>query len=353
MKLWSVVENDKPLECIERADPVPVGSEILLQVTYCGVCHSDLHFVHGVFDLGGGQKLRITDRGVKLPCAPGHEIVGRVVAMGPDATGVAIGDERVVYPWMGCRACAMCLSDRENMCYKSNSLGIVRDGGFGSHVVVPDASYLFDYGNLDPALAATLACSGLTVYSAIRKAMPLDPDRSVLIVGAGGLGMVAISLLHALGHRKIIVADVSDEKRQAAIDAGATLAIDNGAANAVQTIVDAAGGPLQAAIDFVNMGATVGVALECLDKGGRLVLVGVGGGDYQLSLAGLIFRPRSIIGTITGSRQELREVIALAQSGQFEPPPVTRMPKACANEALDRLKEGKVIGRLVLEETTS
>ena len=91
-------------------------------------------------------------------------------------------------------------------------------------------------------------------------------------------------------------------------------------------------------------------ALESLDKGGRLVLVGVGGGDYQLSLAGLIFRPRSIIGTITGSRQELREVIALAQSGKFAPPPVTRMPKACANEALDRLKEGKVIGRLVLEE---
>lgn len=350
MKLWSVVENDKPLECIERPTPVPTGSEILLEVTHCGVCHSDIHFQHGEFDLGGGNKLRIVDRGVKLPCAPGHEIVGKVVAMGPEASGVAIGDRRIIYPWMGCRKCDKCLSDHENMCLTPSSLGTIRDGGFGSHVVVPDASYLFDYGNLDPAFASTLACSGLTVYSAIRKAMPLDPDRPVLVVGAGGLGMVAIALLKALGQRQIIAADVSAEKRQAALDAGATLAIDNGGPNAVQEIVAAAGGPLQAAIDFVNVAATFGTALESLDKGGRLIIVGVGGGDYQLSLAGLIFRPRSIIGTITGSRKELREVIELAQSGKMSPPPVRCMPKDSANEALDLLRDGKVIGRLVLAD---
>ena len=350
MKLWSVVENGKPLQCLERETPVPEGQEILLEVTHCGVCHSDLHFQHGSFDLGRGQVLRITDRGVKLPCAPGHEIVGRVVAMGPDATGATIGDHRIIYPWMGCGTCEMCRSDRENMCYQSRSLGIIRDGGFGSHVVVPNDSYLFDFGALDPALASTLACSGLTVYSAIRKAMPLNPDKPVLIVGAGGLGMVAIALLKALGQRRILVADISAEKREAALAAGAESVFDNSADDAIATIIAAAGGPLQAAIDLVNMGPTIHVALETLEKGGRLVVVGVGGGDYLLSLAGLVFRPRSIIGTVTGSRQELREVVALAQSGKFTPPPVTRMPKDSANEALNLLEHGKVIGRLVLSE---
>ena len=168
MKRWAVVANDQPLELLESPDPVPKGAEVLLEVMHCGVCHSDLHFVHGSFDLGGGQVLKITDRGVQLPCAPGHEIVGRVMALGPDATGVAVGDERVVYPWIGCGRCELCLSDRENLCYQSNSLGVIRDGGFGSHVILPNSSYLFDFAGVDPALASTFACSGLTVSSAIK-----------------------------------------------------------------------------------------------------------------------------------------------------------------------------------------
>ncbi|MEZ5688309.1 MAG: alcohol dehydrogenase catalytic domain-containing protein [Caenibius sp.] len=159
MKLWSVVENNKPLQCIERPDPVPTGKQVLIEVTHCGVCHSDLHFVHGEFDLGGGQVLKITDRGVTLPCAPGHEIVGRVAALGPGATGVAVGDERIVYPWVGCGTCELCLSDNENLCYQPRGIGVIQDGGFGSHLIVPDASYLFPFGDIDPAVAATFACS--------------------------------------------------------------------------------------------------------------------------------------------------------------------------------------------------
>lgn len=321
-----------------------------MRVSHCGVCHSDLHFVHGEFDLGGGKKLKITDRGVKLPCAPGHEIVGRVVAKGPDASGVEIGDERIVYPWIGCGECDLCRSDNENLCYSPRGLGVIQNGGFGSHVLLPNETYLFAFDGIDPALAATFPCSGLTVYSAIAKAMPLDSAKPVLVVGAGGLGMVAIRMLHALGIDKVIVADLGADKRAAALGAGAIAAIDNGAADALERIAEAGGGLLQAAFDFVNVGATFSLALESLGKRGRLVVVGVGGGDFPLSLASLIFRPRSIIGTITGSRQELREVIALAQSGKFVPLPVTRMPKDEVNAALDRLEHGQVIGRIVLEE---
>lgn len=350
MKLWAVVENDKPLVCLERPDPVPVGSEVLVRVTHCGVCHSDLHFVHGAFDLGGGKTLKITERGVKLPCAPGHEIVGTVVAMGPDASGVEIGDERIVYPWIGCGHCELCRSDNENLCYTPRGLGVIQDGGFGTHVIVPNSTYLFAFDGIDPALAATFSCSGLTVYSAIQKAMPLDPAKAVLVVGAGGLGLVAVRMLRALGFEKVIVADLNAEKRTAALDAGAVAAIDNTAGDALEQIAEAGGGLLQAAFDFVNVGPTVALALETLGKQGKLVLVGVGGGDMPLSLAGMIFRPRTIMGTITGSRQHLSEVIALAQSGRFAPFAVTRMPKDSANEALELLEAGKVVGRIVLED---
>lgn len=352
MKRWSVVQNGQPLRCLELPDPKPTGAEILLEVTHCGVCHSDLHFQKGSFDMGGGRVMKITDRGVKLPCAPGHEIVGRVAALGPDARDAKVGDKRIVYPWMGCGSCELCLSDRENLCYKPNSLGVIRDGGFGTHVIVPNSSYLVDYGTIDPALASTFACSGTTVYSAIRKLTPLEAGKPILLVGAGGLGLAAIAVLRALDHKKIIVADISAEKRVAAMKAGATHAIDSSGDKdeVIANIVDVAGGLLPAAIDFVNVNQTVAVALECLGKGGKLVLVGVGGGDFNLSLAGMIFRPRSIIGSITGSREDLRAVVALAQSGKLASVPVTRMPKDSANEALELLQSGSVIGRLVLEE---
>ena len=349
MRRWSVVEHGMPLQEITTPDPVPLNSEILLEVSHCGVCHSDLHFLKGEFDLGSGQTLKITDRGAKLPCAPGHEIVGRVVATGPDATGARIGDHRIIYPWMGCGTCELCSTDQENLCYQSRSIGTIQDGGFGSHLIVPNASYLFAFDGIDPALASTFACSGLTVYSAIRKLQPLPPTKPVLLVGAGGLGLAAIAMLRALGHQRIFSADIQAEKRKGALAAGAEKAFDPSAPDAVSEITAAAGGPLAFAIDFVNLRSTVTMAMECLAKNGKLVLVGVGGGDYSLSLAGMIFRPRSIIGTITGSRQDLRDVIALTQSGKLAPVPITCMPKDSANEALDRLHLGHVHGRLVLE----
>jgi alcohol dehydrogenase, propanol-preferring len=348
MRRWSVVENHKPLEAIEYPTPQPEGEEILMEVTHCGVCHSDLHFVKGEFDMGSGQIMKMVERGVTLPCAPGHEIVGRVAALGPDAKGAKIGDHRIIYPWMGCRECELCLSDQENLCLQSRSLGMIRDGGFGSHVVIPNGSYLFAFDGIDPALASTFACSGLTVYSAIRKLDP-KPGGAILIVGAGGLGHAAMATLQALGEYRMLVADIDPAKREAALAAGAEQAFDPADGDVIAQITQAAGGPLLYALDFVNNRRTVDLALNCLSKTGKLVLVGVGGGDYPLSLAGMILKPRVIAGSITGSRQDLRDVIALAQSGKLAPVPIRCLPKDSVNEALDLLEEGKVTGRLVLE----
>ena len=348
MKAWAVTRNEQPLECIDLPDPEASGTEVVLAVTRCGVCHSDLHFWHGAYNMGGGKVMRLADRGVTLPRAPGHEIVGRVVALGPDAAGVAIGDERVVYPWLGCGRCARCLAEQDNLCLAQRSLGVVQNGGFGSLVKVPHPRYLVDFGDLDPSLAATYACSGLTVYAAIRKIMPLPPDAPVLLVGAGGLGLGAIAMLRAFGHRRIVSVDLSPEKREAALAAGATEAVEGGVDGVTQRVVAAAGGPVAAAIDFVNASETARQAFDALDKGGKLVLVGIAGGEITLSLAGLIFRAQSVEGSNTGSPQDLRDVVRMAREGRLAPTPVTEFPKDRANDALMRLNDGDITGRAVL-----
>jgi alcohol dehydrogenase, propanol-preferring len=350
MRLWSVVKNGQPLECLEYATPQPKGAEVIIEVTHCGVCHSDLHFWKGSYDLGGGHVLTLRDRGVTLPRAPGHEPAGKVVAIGPDARGVNVGDKRVVYPWIGCGQCWRCMAGDENLCDKPSALGVIRDGGFSSHIVVPHPRYLFDYGSVDPALAATYACSGITVYSAINKFRPLHKDKPILLIGMGGLGLAAMAMLNALDHRGgVIVVDTAADKRQEALRAGAEAAIDGRASDIVAQAQKAAGGPLLQAMDFVNNAATASTAFESLGRGAQLVLVGVAGGEMRLSVSSPIFRPRAIIGSATGSLNDLRAVLELAKEGKLRPTPIERIPKDQANNALEKLKSGMVTGRLVLE----
>ena len=347
MELWAIIEPGKPLQKISEADPVPQGTEVLVKVSHCGVCHSDLHLWKGEYDLGGGRKLNILDRGVKLPRAPGHEVLGEVVSVGPDVTGVKVGDSRVVYPWLGCGTCAVCLRGEENMCNKPHAIGVIHHGGFSSHVLLPHPRYLFDYGNVDPAVAATFACSGITVYSAIAKMGDVDKDAAILLIGAGGLGFAALTMLHALGYSRVIMSDINPDKESAVLAAGAIGFVASGP-DTIAEVHKLAGGPPAACIDLVNNGKTTVLGLEVLGRGGKLVLVGVGGGEIPLSTASLIFRPRSIIGSATGSLTDLAAVIALANSGKLAAVPVTIMPKDQANDAIERLEHGHVTGRIIL-----
>lgn len=349
MRAWALTRNESPLENIEMDDPQPSGTEVVIEVSACGICHSDLHIWKGWYDLGGGNILNLLDRGIQLPRALGHEIIGRVVAFGPDATAVQHGDLRIVYPWIGCGKCDICKEGRENLCDNLQSLGVMQNGGFAEKVVVPHSRYLIDPGQIDPAWAATLACSGLTVYSAIKKILPLSPDRPILLIGCGGLGLAAISMLQAFGHRNIVAADVDDAKIEAALTAGARTAVNTATDNPVAAVIAKAGSQMAAAIDFVNNAATARLGFESLAKAGKLVLVGVGGGEMMLSLPGMIFRARTIQGSTTGTLAELNEVVEMARSGKLQPTPVTHVPKDDVNAAMDRLKSGQVVGRIVLE----
>jgi alcohol dehydrogenase, propanol-preferring len=350
MRAWAVVETGKPLQEIELPTPEPKGAEVLLEVTHAGVCHSDLHIWEGEYDLGSRGKMRLTDRGVKLPLAMGHEIVGRVVKLGPDAAGQGskVGDLRLVYPWVGCGKCKACQADEENMCLTPRSLGVYQNGGYATHVLATHVKHLIDIEGVDPALAATYACSGVTVYSAINKLLPLDPDEPIVVVGAGGLGLNAIAVLKALGHRRICVVDVAEDKLAAAREQGATETVLASAEGTTQRIVEACGGPVAGVVDLVNGTQTARFAFDALRKGGKLVQVGLFGGEMSIPLPLMPIRALTVQGSYVGNVKELRSLIDIAKAGKIPGIPVAREPLRNADAVLNRLREGKIVGRVVL-----
>ena len=235
------------------------------------------------------------------------------------------------------------------MCLTPKSLGVYQHGGYGTHVLAPHPRHLVDPGTLDPAVAATYACSGITVYSAINKVMPMPRDEPIVLIGAGGLGLQAIAVLQALDHRNIVSVDISEEKRRAALAAGATQAIDAAGEGVAKRIVAACGAQPRAIIDLVNGSATARFAYDALRKGGKLVMVGLFGGELSLALPLVPIRALTVQGSYVGNPKELRKLVALAQGGRLPPIPVETVAQKDAYQALMRLRAGKVTGRLVLK----
>jgi D-arabinose 1-dehydrogenase-like Zn-dependent alcohol dehydrogenase len=343
---YRITEYGRPLELQCQETPVPQGTEVLLRVTGCGVCHSDLHTWEGFFDLGGGRRTQAG--GKALPLTPGHEISGEVVAVGPAAIRVEIGDRRVVFPWIGCGAddCLECRRGEEQMCGK-RSIGVFQDGGFSDHVVVPHPRYLLDYGELPAALAATFACSGLTAYGALKKVGKLGPHDKLLIIGAGGVGMSGVRLAQTVTGQAPTVADIDPAKRAAAVENGAVEAIDPSVKGAAKDFVKATGGAT-AAIDFVGAESTVRFGTSALRKGGKLIVVGLFGGALQMPIPLFPLLEITIQGSKVGSLPELTELIALGRAGLFGAIPYGTRPLAEAAQTLVDLKDGKIVGRVVL-----
>ena len=353
MRSYDVVDYGAPLRLAERPTPEPSGTEVLLRTLGAGVCHSDLHIWDGYYELGGGKRLMAKDRGLLPPITMGHEIAGEVVAMGPEADGVAdgvaLGDKRVAYPWIGCGVCETCRRGNEHFCSSARFLGIFRPGGYADHVLVPHPRYLLDIGRLTPAQAAPYACSGLTAYGALKRVgEAVLRSEPIAIIGAGGLGLMGIALLKALGGRGAIVADIDTKKREAALAAGALAAVDAGAPDAVKRLQEAAGGPLRAAIDFVGASATAQLGIDVLAKGGKYVIVGLFGGDVTLSLPLLPMRALTVEGSYVGSLAELRELLGLVTAGKVPPVPLDLRRLDDAQRTLDDLKAGRILGRAVL-----
>ena len=349
MLSYDVVEWGKPLEKTERETPEPRGTEVLLKLKYCGVCHSDVHIRDGYFDLGGGNRLPMSERGINLPATLGHEPYGTVVAAGPDAGDAAIGEDRLVYPWTGCGGCPRCREGLDNFCMAARCVGLQRPGGYADHLLVPHPRYLIDASGIDPAWAATLSCSGLSTYAAVSKLNPIPPDEWVAVIGAGGLGLSAVSILRSIGHQRIVAVDIDAAKLNAAENAGAAAIVHGGQADAAEKIKQIAGGPLYGAVDLVGTAETATFALAVLRKGGRLILVGLYGGEIPLSLVATIQRALTIQGSHLGSIDELKQVVALAREEKLRPIPIQKRPLSEVSRTLDELKAGAVVGRVVAE----
>ncbi len=348
MKAYQITEWGAPLEEREIPVPEPQGSEILINVTASGVCHSDVHIGDGYFDLGGGNRLDMAERGLSLPFTMGHEVVGEVAAMGPDASGVAVGDRRIVYPWIGCGQCAVCRRGDQLLCLTPRTIGVRVHGGFAEYCLVPDAKYLLALDGVPETHAATCACSGVTAISALKKVGKLADDESLMLIGAGGVGLAALGMAKSVTGGRLIVADVDSAKRDAAMAAGADAVLDNGDATAVAAAQDLTGGGPIAAIDFVGAPATSGFALQAVAKGGHLVSVGLYGDALPISLALMPLKMLRISGSYVGTLAEMNELMGLVRGSKLTPVPMTERPLAEAPQALQDLKGGRVLGRQVL-----
>ncbi len=348
MRCYCVMHHGQPLELVERPVPQPQGSEVLVKVKAAGLCHTDLHLWEGHYDLGGGKKLTLAERGIKPPITLSHEIAGEVLRGGPDAGALQGGQAVLIHPWIGCGTCAACKRGEENICIKPQSLGVVRPGGFAEYVIVPHAKYLVPLDGIDAAEAAPLACAGVTTFSALKKFGMRIHEGPVVIIGAGGLGLMAIQVLKALGGHGAVVVDVDASKREAALAAGALATIDARAADAAQQLITATGGGARAVLDLVGATATVTLAMAASARGGHIVICGLMGGDLTLALPTIPMRPLTLQGSYVGTVEELRELVSLVQRGALKPIPVNRRPLAEANEALQALHQGQVVGRTIL-----
>jgi len=326
---------------IERVPrPEPDQGQVVVKVEGAGFCHSDLHIIDGDLKLD-----------LILPLTLGHENAGVVAEVGHGVRAVKPGDPVAVYGGWGCGYCDMCITGTEQMCSKPNWVGLSDyDGGYAEYLLVPHARYLVPLKELEPKVAAPFTDAALTPYRAIKRALPaLTPDRPVLVIGAGGLGQFGIKLLRLMTASPIIVVDVNEEKLQIAREYGAHYALDGRDPEVAAQVKDiGSGSGVGAAFDFVGADSTLELAFATTRPGGKVTQIGLAGGHADLKLFTNLPFEVMFEGTLWGSIKELREVIALADSGRLTPIELEFESLDRINAVYENLKAGKIAGRAVI-----
>lgn len=345
MKAQALTAFGAPLTPIDLDIAEPGAGEVIVRVSRTGLCHSDLHIHDGYFDFGDVKQ----PVAINMPAVLGHEIEGEIAEIGAGVDGIAIGERVAVYPWLGCNACETCKSGDQQLCtvLPRRALGVSAWGGMAEYVHVPFADALIPIGDLAPGVGALAMCSGLTAYSAIKKIGAPPRDEPILLIGMGGVGLMALALARTLLPNPIIVADIDPAKRDAALQRGASAAIEPEATAWKKLVLER--GPAAAAIDFVGAPATFAFGTAALKRGGAYIIVGLFGGKASLPLASLPLRPISILGSYVGRLDEARELIALLRKGAIPAPLMHERPLDEANAAIEDLRAGKVVGRVVLK----
>ncbi|HET9716628.1 MAG TPA: alcohol dehydrogenase [Pseudolabrys sp.] len=346
MHRQSLVSYGDPLHETMVDLPHPRGTEVLVRISRCGVCHSDLHMQDGYFDLGNGKTLDVRG-GRALPFTLGHEIAGEVENAGQEAD-VRMGIAVAIYPWIGCGQCRACQAGQENICAAPRHLGITADGGFATHVLVPNPRYLIEYAPLSPGFAGALMCSGLTAYAALKRLAEQAHDWPLLLIGIGGVGLMGLALAQAMYGVAPYVADIDGRKREAALAAGAKQAFDPSNPDDRKALLKATGGVF-GVCDFAGSDVSLNFATGVLAKGGKVVVTGLIGGGFSSPVAMFPLKAMTIEGTMTGTLAEARELVDLVRNRNIPAPQITEKPLTSASEALDDLRAGRVIGRVVLD----
>ena len=351
MKASSIIKPKEPLQVQEIKTLVPHGSQVLIKVASSGVCHSDIHLWEGGYEGPDDTFLKTVDRGVKYPLTPGHEIAGFVEDIGEESKGkFNKADKVIVYPWIGEGLCPACIEGEENLCDKPRSLGVYQDGGYAEYVLVPSYRYLvkFDDKKIDMDVAATLPCSSLTAYNAVRNAS-LEPYHNLVVVGAGGLGLMAIQLAKAIFGARIIALDLDDEKLKTAKENGADITINSQNEDPIKSIKELTSNlGVDAVVDFVNSTKSVQADMQFLRRRAKLVFVGLYGGELKINLITMPTKAYRLIGSYTGTLNELVGLVSLAERGVINPVVTNRFKLEEATKALSELKKGNIIGRGVI-----
>lgn len=347
MKAARIIEPQKALEISDVETPKPKGAQVLVKVKAAGVCHSDLHLWEGGYDTGDGF-MKVTDRGVKFPVIPGHEIVGTIAEMGDSVQGFNVGDNVLVYPWIGCGVCVACRVGNDNLCDTPHSLGVFQNGGYAEYVLIPHFKFLAKVSGIELDAAASLACSGLTAYTAIKKSNA-NSQHNMVIFGAGGLGLMGVQIARAITNANIICVDIDEEKLKTARDVGADHTVNSKDPEAIQKIMALCGNKgADCVIDFVNAPPTVKMGLAVIRKRGNLILVGLFGGSIELPLVSVPLKAITIQGAYTGNYNDMLELLGLAKRGVINPIISKRYSLSDANNALEDLKNRKILGRAVI-----
>jgi propanol-preferring alcohol dehydrogenase len=326
-------EFGRPLALEEVPDPVAAAGEVVVEVRAVGLCGTDLKIIGGAF------------ADTTLPLVPGHEVAGVVAEAGPGA-GVGVGSRVALHVYDACGECAMCAAGRETLCPRSRRLGFDVDGGLARYVRARGRNAFPLADGVDLAAAAVAMDAVISVWRALRVRAGLRPEETVAIAGAGGLGLNAVQVAHAAGARAAVI-DPKPDHRQAALDAGAELAV---APEDAAALLDWSGGGVDVGLEASGTRAGFDAVARCLAPAGRLVCNGYRPGvEYGLDSADLALHELTIVGSRNGTRADGRAALEAVERGEIRPLISERLPLPEVNHALERLRAGDVLGRIVIQ----
>ncbi|WP_395245310.1 alcohol dehydrogenase AdhP [Agromyces sp. MMS24-K17] len=336
MRAAVVTELGAPLVIQDVPIPEPGHGQALVKLITSGVCHTDLHAARGDWPVAPKPDL-----------IPGHEGYGEVVAVGPGVTELAVGDKvGNAWLWSACGSCEYCRTGWETLCPNQKNGGYFVDGSFGEYMLVDERFAARIPDGVDPVEVAPILCAGVTVYKGLKET-EVRPGQWVVISGIGGLGHVAVQYAIAMGMR-VAAVDIDDAKLALAKKHGAEVVVNAATEDPIAAVQEQTGGAhgvLVTAVHTEAFGQAVGMAR----RGGTVVFVGLPPGEFPASIFDVVLRRITIRGSIVGTRQDLAEAIDFYARGLIHPTVSSVETLDDINDIFERLEQGKVEGRIVLQ----